>query len=54
MGTMIETAPSRQNPWRRIVVGAVLPLVVAGIAYLLWWISDRILYVGPLDRAAFG
>ena len=54
MGTMIETAPSSQNPWPRIVVGAVLPLAVAGIAYLLWWISDRLLYVGPLDRAALG
>ncbi len=54
MGTMIETAPSSQNPWPRLVVGAVLPLAVAGIAYLLWWISDRLLYVGPLDRAAFG
>jgi hypothetical protein len=54
VGTMIETAPSSQNPWPRIVVGVVVPLAVAGLAYLLWWISDRLLYVGPLDRAAFG
>jgi hypothetical protein len=24
------------------------------LAYGLWWISDRLLYIGPLDRAAFG
>ena len=54
VGTLIETAPSGQNPWPRIVVGAVVPLAVAGLAYVLWWISDRLLYVGPLDRAAFG
>jgi hypothetical protein len=24
------------------------------IAYSLWWISDWLLYIGPLDRAAFG
>jgi hypothetical protein len=54
IGTIIEAAPSSQNPWPRIVVGAVLPLAVVGIAYLLWWISDRLVYVGPLDRAAFG
>jgi hypothetical protein len=27
---------------------------VAGLADLLWWISDRLGDVGPLDRAAFG
>jgi hypothetical protein len=51
---MNETAPSGPNPWPRIVVGAVVPLAVVGLAYLLWWISDRLVYVGPLDRAAFG
>lgn len=51
---MIDITPSGQNPSPRIVVGAVVPLAVAGFAYLLWWISDRLLYVGPLDRAAFG
>jgi hypothetical protein len=28
--------------------------VVAAAAYLLWWISDRLGSIGPLDRAAFG
>lgn len=38
----------------RIVVGIAAPLAIIGLAYGLWWISDRLLYVGPLDRAAFG
>lgn len=54
MGTMIETVPRSQDRWPRIALGAVVPLAVAAIAFLLWWISDRLLYVGPLDRAAFG
>jgi hypothetical protein len=33
---------------------AVAPLVVVALAFALWWISDRLLYVGPLDRATFG
>jgi len=32
----------------------VVPLTVVGVAYLLWVVSDRLLYVGPLDRATFG
>jgi hypothetical protein len=35
-----------------LVMGA--PLAVVGIAVSLWLISDRLLYVGPLDRATFG
>jgi hypothetical protein len=30
------------------------PLLVVGLAAALWLISDRLLYVGPLDRATFG
>lgn len=33
---------------------ALPPLLVAAVAFVLWWISDRLLYVGPLDRATFG
>ena len=33
---------------------AVTPLLVVAVAFVLWWISDRLLYVGPLDRATFG
>jgi hypothetical protein len=38
----------------RLFVAIALPLVILLLAYGLWWISDRLLYVGPLDRAAFG
>jgi hypothetical protein len=38
----------------RLVVAVAGPLVVLVIAYGLWLISDALLYVGPLDRAAFG
>jgi hypothetical protein len=31
-----------------------VPLAVAALAYALWWMSDRLLYVGPLDRASSG
>jgi hypothetical protein len=34
--------------------GAVGPLLVVGLAAALWLMSDRLLYVGPLDRATFG
>lgn len=53
MGTLTRTAPAGRSR-APLVVGAALPLAVAGLAYLLWWISDRLLYVGPFDRAAFG
>ena len=37
-----------------VAVGIGAPLGTVGIAYAIWWISDRMVYVGPLDRAAFG
>jgi hypothetical protein len=46
-------APGRVSRPRYVAAVAV-PLALAGLAYVLWWISDRLLYVGPLDRAAFG
>lgn len=33
---------------------ASAPLLVVGFAFVLWWVSDRLLYIGPLDRATFG
>jgi hypothetical protein len=36
------------------VAGIAAPLAVAAAAYVLWWVSDRLLYIGPIDRAAFG
>jgi len=38
----------------RVAAAAMLPLAGAGLAYLLSWVSDRLLYIGPFDRAAFG
>lgn len=39
---------------RHFAIGLVVPLAIVGLAYVLWWISDRLVYIGPLDRAAFG
>ena len=36
------------------VLAVAIPLAVAGAAYLLWFLSDRMVQIGPLDRAAFG
>lgn len=38
----------------RIGLAVAAPLAVVALAYALWWVSDRLLYIGPLDRAAFG
>ena len=38
----------------RIVAGVVVPVGLLAVVYALWWISDQALYIGPLDRAAFG
>jgi hypothetical protein len=37
-----------------LIVAIAAPLVVLGAAYVLWAISDRLLSIGPFDRAAFG
>jgi len=51
---MASMTPSRPLERRKLVVGIAGPLSVIVLAYVLWWVSDRLLYVGPLDRAAFG
>jgi hypothetical protein len=51
---MNETARPGQNHLPRMAVACAVPLTLAGLAYALWWVSDRLGYVGPLDRAAFG
>jgi hypothetical protein len=38
----------------RLAIGVIAPIAVAGAAYALWWISDRLVVIGPLDRASFG
>jgi hypothetical protein len=38
----------------RLGFAVATPLAVIALAYALWSISDRLLYIGPLDRATFG
>ena len=38
----------------RVALGVAVPLVLLALVYALWWVSNELLYVGPLDRAAFG
>lgn len=54
MSSPVGTTASSQGSWPRYVAGAAVPLSLVGLAYVLWWASDRLLSVGPLDRAAFG
>jgi len=46
--------PSSPLEPRALAVGIAGPLGVVALAYILWWVSDRLLYIGPFDRAAFG
>jgi len=36
-----------------LALGIAAPLATAAVAYALWFVSDRLRYIGPLDRAAF-
>ncbi len=55
MAASAETASSRPELGpARVAAAAAVPLGGVALAYLLWWISDRLLYIGPLDRAKFG
>ena len=47
---MIE---ARASDLRALAVGVVGPLGLVAAAYFLWSLSDRLLYIGPLDRATF-
>jgi hypothetical protein len=38
----------------KVALGIALPLLLAALAYGLWWISDQLIVIGPLDRASFG
>jgi hypothetical protein len=35
-------------------VAVAVPLAVIMVAYSLWWASDQLVWIGPLDRATFG
>ena len=45
---------TRQTNGAQVALAAAVPLAGVALAYGLWWISDRLLYIGPLDRAKFG
>ena len=47
------TGPSLRTSLR-LALGIAVPLVIVALAWGLWWISDQLLYIGPLDRATFG
>jgi hypothetical protein len=47
-------AQAARQPITRLASSVAAPLGVIALAYGLWWISDRLLYIGPLDRATFG
>ena len=50
-----EPRPSgRSHHSPAVVVAGAAPLFVLASSFLLWALSDRLLYIGPLDRAAFG
>jgi hypothetical protein len=36
------------------VIGVAAPLAALALVYLVWWISDRLVFIGPVDRATFG
>jgi hypothetical protein len=37
-----------------VAIATLTPFVGAGLAYVLWWISNERVVIGPLDRAKFG
>lgn len=48
--------PAADDGWRigQVSMAVIVPLAVLALAYGLWVLSDRLLYIGPLDRATFG
>ena len=38
----------------RLALAVVAPLAIAAAACILWWVSDRLVEIGPFDRATFG
>jgi hypothetical protein len=49
----MNAEPRSANPVRA-AIAVLTPLLGVAIAYVLLWVSDRLLYIGPLDRAKFG
>jgi hypothetical protein len=52
--TVLSSGGPRQVTAARVAIAALTPLVGVALAYALWRISDRLLQIGPLDRAMFG
>jgi hypothetical protein len=36
------------------VIGVAASLAAVALVYLVWWISDRLVFIRPVDRATFG
>ena len=51
---MAALQASPETSVSRVALGITAPLGVLILAYALWGYSDRVGYVGPLDKAAFG
>jgi hypothetical protein len=53
VGVEPATEPTRRTGGR-LLVGVATPLAIVALGYVLWWISDRLVSIGPFDRATFG
>lgn len=51
VGRTPDSSPLRSAPG---FLAVAPPLAVVALAFGLWLMSDRLLYIGPLDRATFG
>lgn len=48
------TGGTFQRNGAHLALGVAASLATVALGYALWSVSDRLLYIGPLDRAAFG
>lgn len=55
MDASVEPIARRPGePRHRFVLAVGAPLALVALSYGLWSVSDRLVQIGPLDRAAFG
>jgi hypothetical protein len=54
VSSVARTSGSSPVPSGLGLLAVAEPLTVVGLAFVLWQMSDRLLYIGPLDRATFG
>ncbi|HLO35495.1 MAG TPA: hypothetical protein VK194_05405, partial [Candidatus Deferrimicrobium sp.] len=47
-------ASSIRSERRAVLTAIAIPLAILAVAYGMWWVSDRMLTIGPFDRATFG